>query len=209
MPTLGLAVTLGLVATLSACGASGDASNGGHQAGQASGGLPSAHVHGVDVDPADGLVYLATHEGLFRYDVSGPRQVGPTIDLMGFAVAAPHALAASPTGKVVVATAPTGPVRSTDGGRTWAPSADAPPLMVINWASGDTVAGVTPEGEVAISTDAGLTWQLRAELKAQPHAVGAELTDGGKPRLLVVTDDAIRESTDGGTTFTKLPGSGS
>ena len=32
----------------------------------------SAHVHGVAVNPGDGRVYLATHHGLFRYDVTGP-----------------------------------------------------------------------------------------------------------------------------------------
>jgi hypothetical protein len=40
--------------------------------------LPSAHVHGVAVNPADDKLYLATHDGLFRYDATGPTRVGPS-----------------------------------------------------------------------------------------------------------------------------------
>jgi len=51
------------------------------------GGCASADT--ASTSPADGLVYLATHDGLFHYDDSGPVRVGPVIDLMGFTVVGP------------------------------------------------------------------------------------------------------------------------
>lgn len=43
--------------------------------------LPSAHVPAVARNPADDRVYLATHDGLFRYEAGGPVRFGPVIDL--------------------------------------------------------------------------------------------------------------------------------
>lgn len=252
---------------------------GGHAA---SDGLPSPHVHGVAVNPADSRVYLATHDGLFRYDASGPTRVGPVIDLMGFTVAgpdhfyasghpgpgtelpepvgliessdggrtwsplsrqgqsdfhalaatdagvvgfdgtlrisadgkawttlhppvAPYALAASPDGKILLATSPSGPVRSTDGGANWSPVNRAPLLQVVDWADPDTVVGVTPDGTVAVSNDSGVTWTTRAGVGSAPQAVGARAVNGSL-RVLVVTTTAVMASTDGGATFAPLDG---
>lgn len=41
---------------------------------------PSDHVHGAAFNAADGKLYLATHEGLFRYYAQGPTSVGPELD---------------------------------------------------------------------------------------------------------------------------------
>jgi len=93
-----------------------------HDAGAHTGGgrLPSAHVHGVAVNPADDRVYLATHDGLFRYGEDGASQVGPTIDLMGFTVAGPdHFYASGHPGPGVDLPQPVGLIESTDGGETW------------------------------------------------------------------------------------------
>jgi len=246
-------------------------------------GLPSAHVHSVAVNPADELVYLATHDGLFRYDDGGPTRIGPVIDLMGFTVAGPnhffasghpgpgvdlpepvgliestdggetwnllsrqgesdfhaltastagvvvgfdgralsttingaawrdlsttvtpHALAGSEDGTVLMATQESGPLRSVDGGATWKPVADAPLLQVVDWAAGQTVVGVTPNGTVAVSTDAGITWEERARASDSPQAVGASTTAEGGLRVLVVSNDGVHDSTDGGETFAPL-----
>jgi photosystem II stability/assembly factor-like uncharacterized protein len=233
------------------------------------------------VNPADGTVYLATHDGLFRYGGSGPKRVGPVIDLMGFTVAgpdhfyasghpgegaglpnpvgliestdagrtwralsrqgesdfhtlaassagvvgfdgglrisadgrtwqdlavpaAPFSLAAAPDGRAVVATTESGPIRSPDSGRTWTAVAGAPLLGLVAWADGETVAGITADGSVFVSTDAGLTWQRRGRVQGQSQAVGAASVTGGL-RVLVATDDAAVQSTDGGATFSRLP----
>lgn len=83
-------------------------------------GLPGAHTHGVGINPADDLVYLATHEGLFRYDDTGSTRVGPVIDLMGFTVAGPdHFYASGHPGAGTDLPNPVGLIETTDGGETW------------------------------------------------------------------------------------------
>lgn len=243
--------------------------------------LPSGHVHAVAVNPADRRVYLATHDGLFRYDRTGPARVGPIVDLMGFTIAgpdhfyasghpgpgvdlpqpvgliesidagrswtplsrqgesdfhalaasqtgvvgfdgtlrstqdgtnwrdlpvpaAPHALAASPDGQVLLGTSETGLIRSTDAGHTWAFVDRAPLLMLIDWSDAATVVGITPDGTVATSDDAGLTWTNRGNAGGTPQALGAHptgRTDPGGIDVLVVTDTTLLRSSDGGVTF--------
>ncbi len=254
-------------------------SNGQHEASLPAGvGLPSRHVHGVAVNPADGQVYVASHDGLFRM-MAKPERVGPVIDLMGFTVAgpdhfyasghpgpgtdmpnpvgliesrdggrtwtalsrqgqsdfhalaaagigvvgfdgalrasadgkdwtplaapaAPHALAVSPDGQVIVATSESGPIRSTDAGKTWHRIAAAPLLQLVDWAdAAQLVAGVTPDGQVAISTDAGATWQRRGTVDGPPQALGLTGQAVGSLRVLVVSGAQLLDSTDGGATF--------
>ncbi|GAB7191696.1 hypothetical protein NUM3379_24040 [Kineococcus sp. NUM-3379] len=254
---------------------------GGHAGPGVSGGahgvLPGSHVHGVGVNPGDGLVYLATHDGLFRYEDAGPVRVGGSDDLMGFTIAgpdhfyasghpgpgsdlpepmglvestdagrtwtplsrqgrsdfhaltvsgagvlgfdgtlrasadgrtwqevavpaAPYSLAASPEGTTVLATTEEGPLRSGDGGRSWAPVAGAPLLLLVDWASGGTVVGLTPQGVTAVSTDAGATWELRGSTGDRPQALGAS-GEGELLRVDAVTTGALLTSTDGGRTY--------
>ncbi|MFP5282912.1 MAG: hypothetical protein ACLGIF_05620 [Actinomycetes bacterium] len=100
----------------------GHAETGHDNAATGSPALPSGHVHGVAVNPADAKVYLATHDGLFRYDRTGPKQVGPVIDLMGFTVAGPnHFYASGHPGPGVDLPQPVGLIESTDAGRSWTP----------------------------------------------------------------------------------------
>ncbi len=89
-------------------------------AGMVLGGCASADT--ASTSPADGLVYLATHDGLFHYDDSGPVRVGPVIDLMGFTVVGPdHFYASGHPGPGVELPAPVGLIESRDGGATWDP----------------------------------------------------------------------------------------
>jgi photosystem II stability/assembly factor-like uncharacterized protein len=240
--------------------------------------LPSSHVHGVAVNPADGHVYLGTHDGLLRMTAQ-PERVSPVIDLMGFTVAGPdhfyasghpgpgtdlpnpvgliesrdggktwtplsrqgrsdfhaltasaagvvgfdgtlrasadgatwtdltppadpYALAASPDGQVLLATSQRGPVRSTDAGATWQPVAGAPLLQVVDWAdAANLVAGVTPDGQVAVSADAGATWSVHGQVDGPLQAVAAAGDAAGGLRILLVNEAELLESADGGATF--------
>jgi len=296
-------VPLALAAGLSACsGSASDTAAEGqsapsqapqpttqHQQGAEPGavGLPSSHVHGVGIDPGDGLLYLATHDGLFRYEPTGPKRIGPVNDLMGFTIAGPahyyasghpgagsnlpdpvgliesrdagrtwtqlsrqglsdfHALAASsravlgydgtlrtssdgatwtslsapvqpfaltssPDGAVLLATSQDGPVRSSDAGQTWSAIPAAPLLLLVAWAGGtqDTAVGVTPEGQVLISTDAGLTWDERGRVEGTPQALSANTDGTDGLHVQVVTDTTVMTSPDGGRTFAALPAAG-
>jgi len=245
--------------------------------------LPSSHVHGVGIDPGDGLLYLATHDGLFRYEPTGPVRIGPVNDLMGFTIAGPahyyasghpgagsdlpdpaglietrdggqtwkqlsrqglsdfHALTASsgavvgydgtlrtssdgatwtslsapvqpfaltssPDGAVLLATTEGGPVRSGDAGKTWSAIPGAPLLLLVAWASGTqgTVAGITPDGQVLISTDAGLSWNERGRIEGEPQALSARSDGTDGVHVQVVNDTTVVTSTDDGRSFAPL-----
>lgn len=243
-------------------------------------GVPSDHVHGVAFNPADDKVYLATHDGLFRYDDTGPVRVGPVIDLMGFTMAGPDhfyasghpgpgvdmanpvgliestdagetwstlsregqtdfhtltasaagvtgsdgtavlnttdgqawtslsppvatfALAASPDGTTLLTTSQSGPARSTDGGKTWALVPEAPLLQLTFFADDQTVVDVAPDGNMFLSTDAGTTWAAKGTVSEAPEAVTARNQPDGQLEILVVIEDALLRSVDGGETFT-------
>ncbi|WP_404386459.1 exo-alpha-sialidase [Knoellia locipacati] len=243
--------------------------------------LPAAHVHGVGRDPGDGTLLLATHEGLYRYGPTGPTRVGPSIDLMGFAVAGPghyyasghpnsvrelpqpmgliestdggrswtvlsrggqsdfhtltqagdtlvafdgvlrrskdrrswsttgltqqpRTLASDPEGRTVLATTQDGLMASRDQGASWAPVAGAPLLLQVAWGDARSVAGVTPAGAVAMSTDGARTWRLTGAKVPPPQAISASMTATGF-EVLVVTEREVLGSRDGAT-FTPVSG---
>ena len=115
--------------------------------------------------------------------------------------AEPHTLSAAPDGTTVLATTTEGLLRSTDAGASWSPVAGAPLLQVVTWAGdGSTAVGIDPGGTLWTSGDAGSRWRERADVGAAPDAVAA---DADASRIVVVTEDGLLESTDGGTTITQ------
>jgi photosystem II stability/assembly factor-like uncharacterized protein len=121
--------------------------------------------------------------------------------------AQPHGLASAPGGQVTLATTESGVLRSTDAGRTWDRAPEAPLLQVLAWGAGNTLVGVTPSGQVVVSTDAGDGWTIRGSLGAAPQAVAVAVatTEQGDLRILVATAQEVLESSDGGATFSPLP----
>ncbi|HOB79038.1 MAG TPA: exo-alpha-sialidase, partial [Ornithinibacter sp.] len=69
--------------------------------------------------------------------------------------AQPRTLAGSRDGATVLATTSEGLVHSTDAGLSWRWMDQAPLLLMVAFGDGDTVAGLTPDGQVHTSTDAG------------------------------------------------------
>ncbi len=238
------------------------------------------HVHGLGVDPGDGMLYAATHLGLFRIPESGKatRVANRYQDTMGFTVTGPgtflgsghpdlreeklpvllgliestdraqtwqsrsllgevdfHALhavhdkvygydstsstlmvsadkktwdrraklpmrdfAVSPADPdTLVATTERGAVRSLDGGRKFTPLA-APALSVLAWDQPNELFGLSPTGQVLVSTDAGDTWDRRGKLDGEPEAV----TVAGGRIYASLFKDGIYQSDDGGRTWT-------
>jgi hypothetical protein len=160
-----------------------------------------AHVHGVGVDPGDGTVYVASHDGLFR---SGPDGLVPAgaagRDLMGFTVAGPaRFLSSGHPAPGDTLPEPLGLVESTDGGTTWTPlsltgEVDFHALEV----AGTTVYGYdATHGLLRASADGGRTWDDRAALRALDIAVHP--VDGRS--VLATVEGGVAASSDGGRTF--------
>lgn len=109
----------------------------------------------------------------------------------------PFSLAVSDDGESIVATTRQGPRRSSDGGAGFALVEDAPPLVFVDWVPGtDSVYGVSLEGRLHRSEDAGATWTSTGEIEGEPQALHAN-TD----QLIVVADQQVSRSTDEGVTF--------
>lgn len=115
----------------------------------------------------------------------------------------PFSLAGSPVDATVLATTEKGLQRSTDGGQTWN-AVDGAPLLLLASITGQAAAGVTPEGRVYVSVDAGSTWSERGTLEEPVVALTALPARHGVPEIWVATQTGVSASTDGGRTFNRV-----
>ncbi len=106
---------------------------------------------------------------------------------------------ASVDGRTVLATTEEGLQRSTDAGQTWQLVPQAPRLAFVEFVDSSRVFGVTPEGDVAVSSDAGATWEQQA--MAGPPLALAATASGGVEQVLVLTEEGVQTSSDGGESF--------
>jgi hypothetical protein len=163
------------------------------------------HVHGLGVNPADGILYVATHDGLYRLVDGQARLVGDgRQDTMGFTIAGPNQFLASGHPAPGHGGPPhLGLIESADGGLTWstrslAGRADFHALRFRH----DTVYGYnSTTGQLITSTDR-TTWQTRATLAL--HDFDVSPTD--PKTLLATTQTGLQRSTDGGTTWNPAGG---
>jgi hypothetical protein len=205
LPTVLAALVLG-AATAAGCGGSGEGDASGTAAPRSADG-GAGHVHGLGVDPADGRLLIATHQGLFAAGPGRerPAPVGATRhDLMGFTVVGPgHLVASGHPGPGAGLPPNLGLVESRDGGRTWqsvslSGEADFHALD----AAGRTVAGYDATGgRLLVSGDGGRTWAPRTP----PGPVFDLALDPQDPdRLLVSTERGLALSRDGGAGWRPL-----
>ncbi|WP_158583034.1 F510_1955 family glycosylhydrolase [Nesterenkonia natronophila] len=197
------AVTLVAVSTLAltSCGAETDSAD---PAGPSEGGEGEnlEHVHGLDVDPSDGSLMIASHYGLFKLHDDGPRRVSEVQDFMGFTVVDEDMLLASGhPGEGQDAPANLGLISSADGGATWeevslSGEADFHALDAM----GDRVYGVDAASgqELLISDDAGQTWQS----SGAPAMASLAIDPRDADTVLGTTESGPVISTDGGQSFT-------
>ncbi|UUU25236.1 F510_1955 family glycosylhydrolase [Streptomyces sp. DSM 40750] len=181
---------------LAACG--GGSSDTGDGASTSRSSQTLSHVHGLGVDPADGRVYVATHNGLYTVAKGQkPKLVGHRRDdFMGFTVTGEKTFIASGHG------APgsgrpgnVGLIETKDTGRTWTSrslSGEAD-FHSLESARG-TVYGYEG-GRIRVSSDLR-SWDDRAALEALDLAVSP-----AGDRLLATTAEGVATSTDGGRTF--------
>jgi photosystem II stability/assembly factor-like uncharacterized protein len=159
------------------------------------------HVHGMAVNPADGLLYVATHGGLFVLDEHGSAdRVGDgRQDTMGFTVAGPnHFLASGHPAPGEDGPSSLGLIGSTDAGRTWEPlsmggQAD---FHALRYAHGIVYGFDSATGQLLVSEDS-MHWEARGSQPLIDLAVNP--TD---PDALVATAlSGLLHSGDGGRTW--------
>ncbi|MER6915278.1 F510_1955 family glycosylhydrolase [Streptomyces sp. NPDC000594] len=190
-----------LALTLTAC------SGGGSDDQDTSGAGSISHIHGVEIGPADGKLYVATHNGIYTPDKNGhPALVGDRKDdFMGFTVAGKgRFLASGHPAPDRDAPANLGLIESTDSGRSWKDKSlvgevDFHSLVVAH----DTIYGYdSTNGLLRVSKDGGDSWDSRSRLTALDIAVSPD----DPKTVLATTESGISRSTDGGESFG--PGSG-
>lgn len=107
---------------------------------------------------------------------------------------------------VVVGTATSGLVRSTNGGTGFTPVPGAPPVALASWGTSGLF-GVADDGQVFKSSDGAVKWNPVGSVADMPTALAVE-----GERVAVVVGEALLVSGNGGRTFTErivgLPRSG-
>lgn len=101
-------------------------------------------------------------------------------------------LALQPAGRDLLATAAEGLLVSTDLGVHWDLVPAAPPLVLLDWVDTTTAVGISNEGAVYVSTDAGFTWQEHDQLDSAIQAMSADRTPEGGIELLVAEEADFR-----------------
>ncbi|HXH78741.1 F510_1955 family glycosylhydrolase [Nocardioides sp.] len=199
-PALGLAMFVLLAA--SAC--SSDEESTPNDASGSAQAPQMEHIHGIGVDPGSGAVYAGTHYGLFRIEDGAAARVTDQVqDYMGFTVAGPdNFLASGHPGEGQGGPSAVGLIESTDGGESWQElslggEADFHALEYRH----DRVYGLNSmTGQLLVSDDKE-SWQ---ELSREPIADFAVSPDD-ENILIATTEQGLKQSTDGGSTFEVLP----
>ncbi|RBY75954.1 exo-alpha-sialidase [Blastococcus sp. TF02-09] len=165
------------------------------------------HVHGLGVDPADGLLYAATHFGLFRVPEDGDaeRVADRYQDTMGFTVAGPNTFVGSGHPDLQEQDLPThlGLIRSSDAGETWdiVSLGGEVDFHALRVAHGRIYGWDATTGRLLVSADEGRTWDTRSTLNLRDLAVHPEDPEV----LLATTEQGLLRSGDGGRTWTAVP----
>lgn len=202
---LAVAVTVAASALLTAVVTRGGGEDG---APQDTGSEPIAHVHGLGVNRADDLLYVATHHGVYRIAGDDADRVGEgEQDTMGFTIAGPDRFLASghPDSAGFQAGQPPllGLIESTNGGKTWAPvsllgKADFHALAFVH----GRIYGADSSGSrFLVSTD-GSAWDTRSTVALRSFAVDPERPD----HILAAGEPGLLDSSDGGRTWTPVSG---
>lgn len=165
------------------------------------------HVHGLGVNPGDGLLYVATHTGLFRITEPGAAErVGETYrDFMGFTIVGPdHFLVSGhPDARDRDLPVLLGLMESIDAGKTWESRSllGEADFHVLRHEHG-RIYGYDSSGErIMVSTD-GVEWRTLSSLQVLDMVVHPTRSRV----LLATTQEGLLWSDDGGRTWEPVPG---
>jgi photosystem II stability/assembly factor-like uncharacterized protein len=164
------------------------------------------HVHGLGIDPADGMLYAATHTGLFRVPETGAvERVGQSRqDTMGFTVVGANRFLGSGHPDPADDELPPqlGLIESTDAGRTWEPrsmlgEADFHALAARH----DLVYAYDATQQRFMVTGDGTEWDLRS---SPPGLISLAVDPTDPDRLVATTTSGVITSTDGGRSWNTI-----
>jgi len=166
------------------------------------------HVHGLGVDPGDGVLYAATHSGVFRIPEQGSatRVANRVQDTMGFSVVGPGTFIASghPDAREDDLRPPLlGLIQSDDRGQTWEPislrgQADFHALQAAH----GKVYGYDATSQTFMVSQNRQDWDRRSTLPMADFAVDPADPD----TVLATTADGVVRSADGGRQWEPVPG---
>lgn len=165
---------------------------------------PITHVHGLGLNPADGALFVATHEGMFRLqgDESATRVGSSYQDTMGFTVIGPDHFLGS--GHPDVAglrdglPGLLGLLESTDAGESWDPvsllgEVDFHGLVAVH---ARVYAWDATSGRFMVSADRQ-TWETRSNVDLTGFAVDPNDAE----HVIAATVGGLLESGDGARTW--------
>jgi hypothetical protein len=171
--------------------------------------LGVAHVHGLGINPADGALYVATHNGTFRIPDDGAAQrVGDSFqDTMGFTVAGPDLFLGSGHPDVAGMREGQPPllglIESTDAGESWRSLSLSGEVDFhgLAYAHDQVYGWDSTSGRFMVSTDRR-AWDTRATL----DLYGFVVDPGDRDRIVAAAPGGLRTSVDGGRTWSNPAG---
>ncbi len=202
-----LAAVFGVAAVV-AVGVSLSSGGGGEGgAGQTLESTGGGHVHGLGVNPADGAVFVASHNGLFRA-ARGEAQARPVgssgKDVMGFSiVGANRFLGSGHPGDDENLPSNLGLIASSDAGRTFRPVSLLGEVdFHVLRGSGTRVYGSdSSSGRFLVSRDAGRSW---SERRPPGALIDLAVNPRNPDRVVASTDSGLSASSDGGRNWSRL-----
>jgi hypothetical protein len=161
------------------------------------------HVHNVVIAGDD--IYLGSHEGLYRFsEGDGFTVVSSPFDVMGLSHHNDTFYASGHPGQGLDLPDPVGLLASTDGGGRWdSMSLTGEVDFHLLDVSGSTIIGAAANyGILVVSDDGGQTW----ERVDWPALFDFAINPVDSDQILLATGDGLKASSDGGETFTEVPG---
>lgn len=162
------------------------------------------HIHALGVDPGDGVLYAASHHGLFRIQPgSAPQRVGTSSqDTMGFFIVGPgHYLGSGHPAPGEDKPANLGLIESSDAGVTWTPVSLSGEVdfHTIDVKQGTVYGYDSQTQQIMVSSDR-TTWERRAQLPLADLAASPDNPEF----LLATTAQGLMHSADGGRSFIRI-----
>jgi len=202
-----VAAVLGVAAVSAVVVAVSSGGGGGGGVGESLASEGGGHVHGLGVNPADGAVFVASHNGLFRAarGEAGARPVGRSgKDVMGFSiVGANRFLGSGHPGEGENLPSSLGLIASTDAGRTFRPVSllGEVDFHVLRAAGTRVYGSDSTSGRFLVSRDEGRTWDAQ---RPPGSLIDLAIDPRDPDRLIASTDSGLSASSDGGRSWRRL-----